>query len=124
MRPTRGDEGAGTVLAISVVAVVGLLGLMLAGVGSAVGARSLAQAAADLAALAAGDVLAVHFALQSVDAQSADAVCGRAREVAERNGARLEGCVTEPGAVVVVRVSRQSPLGRADAAARAGPGRG
>ena len=59
MRPPRGDEGAGSVLALAIVGVVALLGLLLGGFGAATVARTGAQSAADLAALAAGDSLAL-----------------------------------------------------------------
>jgi len=120
-RPS-GDEGSGTVIAIALAGVVVLVGLVLAGVGAGVSARARAQSAADLAALAAGDVLATQLALAGADGPGGgEAACARASEVAARNGARLEGCVREPGSVVVVHVSRATPWGSALAGARAGP---
>ncbi len=118
------DEGAGTVLAIALSGVVVLIGLVLGAVGAGVVARSGAQSAADLAALAAGDVLALEIVLiGSVDhgGSTASAACERAGRVAARNGAALDACAHEGGGVVVVHVSRATPIGPARAAARAGP---
>ena len=105
-------------LALAILGVVAFVGLAVAGLGAAASARAVAQSAADLAALAAADVLALGVVVDGVGATGA---CDRAVQVAERNGAVLEACVPEPGAVVVVRVSRGTPFGPARAAARAGP---
>lgn len=112
------DEGAGTVLALAILGVVAFVGLAVAGLGAATSARAVAQSAADLAALAAADTLALGAVVDDLGATSA---CDRAVQVAERHGATLEACEPEPGAVVVVRVSRATPFGPAWAAARAGP---
>jgi len=118
----RGDEGAGTVLAIALAGVVVLVGLVLAGVGAGVTARAHAQAAADLAALAAGDVLGLDLVLSGEPSGAAGVrACDRAREVAVRNGAVLEACEPRSDAVVVVRVARRTPWGPTSATARAGP---
>jgi secretion/DNA translocation related TadE-like protein len=74
--------------------------------GSAVVARHRAQAAADLAALAAAARLTL----------GTEAACGRASGIAHQMGARVTDCsVDELDVVVTVNA------GRAGAAARAGP---
>ena len=116
------DDGAGSVLALAVAGVVVLMGLALAGVGAAVTGRAAAQATADLAALAAGDALALDLVLGGVPGRTAEAAaCSRAGEVARRNGGALASCAHEGHGVVVVEVTRQTPVGAARAAARAGP---
>jgi len=115
------DEGAGVVLVLALVGLVGALGLVLGGVGLGVVARARAQAAADLAALAAGDVLAVQAALAGGAAPQPGVACRRAGDVAARNGAVLVDCGAERGGVVVVRARVVTPWGDALAGARAGP---
>jgi len=122
--PRWGDDGAGTVLAIALAGVVVLVGLVLGAVGAGVVARAGAQSAADLAALAAGDVLAMQLVLagpeSGVGSAGVSAACERADRVAARNGATLAGCTHEGAGVVLVHVSRATVLGAARAAARAG----
>lgn len=116
-----GDRGSGTVLALTVVMLAGLLLVMVSAVGQAVLARHRAQAAADLAALAAASAQPTGGTAPG----SADA-CSEAARVASANGARLAGC--RAGADVVVRV-RVGPSGSgplpalapAEGSARAGP---
>jgi secretion/DNA translocation related TadE-like protein len=85
-------------------------------VGSAVTTRHRAEAAADLAALAA-----------AADAVTGSAgACATASSIAVANGAVLETCTLLPGAVVQIRVGvrgTMGPLGEnwAHASARAGP---
>jgi secretion/DNA translocation related TadE-like protein len=115
-RPVR-DRGAGTVLAVGLVAVVLVLAAALAVLTQAATARHRAEAAADLAALAAADAL-----LGRADGDP----CARAARTAAANGARLASCAPRAGAVVrvVVEVRPQGPagaLGPARAVARAGP---
>jgi len=111
------ERGAGTVLVLGVV-LVGLLVCSAGAVlGQAVVARHRAAAAADLAALAAADVLV---------GRAAGDACGAAGRVAGRGGARLVSC-RPAGEEVVVEVAVDvagvlSGLGPARAAARAGPG--
>lgn len=117
------DAGSGSVLVLAIVGVVLLVGLVLTGVGTAVTARAAAQSAADLAALAAGDVLALALVLGGESGEPGEsAACDRADEVARQNGGTLESCTHEGHGVVVVQVARQSSVGPARAAARAGPG--
>ncbi len=87
-------------------------------VGAAVIARHRAQAAADLAALAAAGHLATGD----------DAACGQASRIAEAMHTRVVGCVVD-GLDVVVTVDARVALGRwgvgpARAGARAGPAEG
>jgi len=114
----RGEDGAGSVLVLAMLGVVVVLGLALGSLGAARVARAGAQSAADLAALAAADQLALGRVLGTSDVEGA---CARAREVAVRNGASVESCAHEGGGVVVVRVARVTSFGPARAAARAGP---
>ncbi len=114
------ERGAGTVLVLAVAAVVLLLALGVGALGSAQRARGSAQAAADLAALAAATV-----------ARHGEDACTVATDAARRNGAELVGCEPEPGGVVRVRTARPAVgsdggpwaglLGDAHADARAGP---
>lgn len=107
-------------LVLAVAAVVVLLALGLAALGSAQRARGTAQAAADLGALAAATA-----ARHGTDA------CATAAEAVRRNDARAVECVPEPGGVVAVRTARPAVgadggpwgglLGDAEAHARAGP---
>ncbi|QFU97014.1 hypothetical protein KDY119_00507 [Luteimicrobium xylanilyticum] len=112
------ERGSGTVLVLGLVAVVVLLGTVLAGLGQAQAARSGAQGAADLAAVAGADAL-----------RHGEDACAVARVVAARNGGTVDACADEGGGVLRVEVHRAAPgvarlVGsgaRATAAARAGP---
>jgi secretion/DNA translocation related TadE-like protein len=114
-RPSRGDErGSATVLAAAMVAV--LLSVTAAGayLGSVVVARHRAQAAADLAALAAAAALPSGVA----------AACTRATAVAHEMRVDDARCRVDGLDVVVtarVRVFNTRFAGAAQAAARAGP---
>lgn len=104
------ERGAGTVLVVALVTVVLIVGLTLvtAGVGLARGQRL--SAAADAAALAAGDVLLGWVAGEP---------CGVAARVAAAHDARLLSC-DSAGLAVTVRVGA-SILGIAvERSARAG----
>ncbi|WP_152203965.1 Rv3654c family TadE-like protein [Georgenia thermotolerans] len=109
------DCGAGTVLALALVAVLLVLTLAVVGLARAVHARAAAQAAADLAALAAATALR----------DAAGDPCTVATAVVRANGAEPAGCAVA-GAVVEVG-ARVVVLGQADgvlvarASARAGP---
>lgn len=111
------ERGAGTVLVLGVVAAVLVLVLGLAALAQAQAARGRAQAGADLAALAAASA-----ARDGWDA------CIRAHEVAARNDAVVTACDEQGAGVVRVDVQSRTgitvlgvSLGRATAAARAGP---
>lgn len=91
----RGDEGSSTVPAVGVAAVAVALALMVGTIGQGLGARSRADTAADLAALAAVQV-------------AGDDGCGVAEEVAKRNGATVTECISRPDlgkATVTVEVA-------------------
>ena len=108
-RRLRDDRGVGTVLAVALAGVLLLVGVALAEVTGLVVEHRRAQAAADLAALAA-----------------AGGDCSAAAPVAEANGARLVAC-TPTGHDVVVEVSVAvdgwlGPDATLGARARAGPG--
>lgn len=113
MTGRRGESGAATVAALGVVGLLLLVAGAAAGaVGIVVGQRR-AQAAADLAALAAASAL-----------QQARAPCTAAAVLASRNRVRLTGCRVE-GEEVVVSVELDLPTvfaGRTiRGRARAGP---
>lgn len=109
------DRGAATLVAVAVIAVLITVTGGMAGVGAAVLTRHRAQAAADLAALAAAGRLADGI-------QSA---CAQAGSVAGAMGAAVARCELD-GLDVVVAVEAPVGFGRwtlgpARAAARAGP---
>lgn len=106
------DEGSGTVILIGLVCVVIVMAAFLGLLASAQSARARAQAAADLAALAAASRL---LPLGAGDP------CGIAGQTASRNGGRLAVCEDEGGGVVRVRVVVSTQVGAASAEARAGP---
>ncbi|MFC5994541.1 Rv3654c family TadE-like protein [Pseudonocardia hispaniensis] len=115
MNPTaRGDAGVATVWAA--LAVVAILGIVLAAIdlGAAVAARHRAEAAADLAALAAA----------AEAARGQEPACERARRTAELTGGRMRRCALIGwDAQVEVTISRRLRLlGPADAHARARAG--
>lgn len=108
-----GQRGGATVFTVACAGVLLLLGSALGVVAAILVAHRMAQAAADLSALAAAGAIS-----------RADP-CTRAAEVASANGARLAGCSVAGREVeVVVQVRGPRWLGQtADltAAARAGP---
>lgn len=111
----RDQRGSATLLAVSFLGVVLLVGAALGVVAAMVRSHRVAQSAADLAALAGATQLR----------QGADP-CRAASGVAGDNGAHLVSCVVQGHEVVVaVRVTGPRWLGqRGDlsARARAGPG--
>lgn len=113
--PTRSFErGSATVLVLAASGLVMFVGLALAGVAAIVLVHRSAQAAADLAALAAASA-----------ATSGGDACAAADLSAEANAASVSSC-TRVGTVVTVTVRVAGPrlLGRdydAIAEARAGP---
>jgi secretion/DNA translocation related TadE-like protein len=109
------EQGAASLAAVAMMAV--LLAITIGGVyvGSAVIARHRAQAAADLAALAA----AVHIG------DGTSAACGQAAALASSMHTAMRQCVVK-GLDVIVTVEAPLSLGRlgvgpARATARAGP---
>ncbi len=115
MRRAKGDDtGSATVWVLAVGLVFVLAAATIALGAAATVARHRAQAAADLAALAA--------AMRAWDGQAA--ACDRAAEVSARNGARLVACALDGfDALVTVEVAPAGGAGWADAraSARAGP---
>lgn len=112
---TRDERGAASLLVVSCVAVLLLVGSALGVVAAMVRAHRAAQSAADLASLAGA---AAH--------QRGEAACVAAGAVATANGASLDACAVA-GDDVLVTVTVPGPhwLGQeADlsADARAGPG--
>lgn len=109
------DRGAGSVLVVALVAVFALAGLTVLGGAHALVRGQQLSAAADAAALAAGDAL-----LGWVGGEP----CDRARRVAEAHAVTLADCSSE-GLTVLVRVEagilgltveRSARAGAADAA--------
>jgi len=115
-RCPAGEDGAGTVLVLAVVLSALLLASAVAVLGTAVVARHRAAGVADLAALAAADVLL---------GRTAGDPCAAAASVAAAGGAALARCAPAGEEVVVeVRVDVGgvlAGLGPARGAARAGP---
>lgn len=110
------DRGSMTVLMLGVIAGALVLAVLVGGLVRGITARGHAQAAADLGALAAGEVAAV----------GGPDPCDVARRVAERNGAALTRCeVADGGMVELVTTVAVQPLPGwqeiAQATARAGP---
>lgn len=110
------DSGSMTVMVLGVIAGALVLAVLVGGLVRGVTARGQAQAAADLAALAAGEVAA----------GGGDAPCETGRRVAERNGAALVSCqIGDGGMVNLATIVAVQPLpgwqqaGRATS--RAGP---
>ena len=108
------DRGAATVFAVACLAVLLLIGSALGVVAAMVRAHRTAQAAADLAALAAASALA----------RGRDP-CGSAADIAAANGAELLSCTIDgQDALVTVEVAGPRWLGQdgdLGAEARAGP---
>jgi secretion/DNA translocation related TadE-like protein len=124
MRPARAptspssrqhrQRGSGTVLALGLGLVVIMATALVVLLAQSAVMASRAAAAADLAALAAAD------AARGI---AAGEPCAVARDVANRNNARILSCSEGPGGTVQVRteLSGASSLGPATGLARAGP---
>lgn len=111
------EDGSGTVLALTIIAALLVVTVVIAGLIGVVSANRKASAAADLSALAAADA---YRGLTEGDP------CAVAADLAERHGARLESC-TFPDRPETVEVTVAVPvagpmgvLGPARARARAG----
>ena len=111
------EEGSGTVLALTIIAALLVLTVVIAGLIGVVSANRRASAAADLSALAAADA---YRGLTEGDP------CAVAADLAERHGAQLESC-TFPDRPETVEVTVAVPvagpmgmLGPARVRARAG----
>lgn len=112
-RRARADDGAATVTALGLVALLLFVTMVAVGTVALVLGHRRSQAAADLAALAAAGA-----------AQRGDDACGAARMIARRHHARVTDCVVRGDVVSVVTVVTVPPgLGGAalPARARAGP---
>ncbi|WP_269471692.1 Rv3654c family TadE-like protein [Cellulomonas fimi] len=105
------ERGSGTVAVLGVVAVALVLAATLGVVAGGQARHVEAQAAADLAALAAAT------AWRSGVADP----CGTAARVVARNHARLVSCTLGTGGVARVSTARDTALGALVAGARAGP---
>lgn len=115
---TRGERGGATVLVVAMAGVLMFVTVGLAAAGGLVTAQRRAQAAADLAALAAASALA--------DVSGPTDACAAAERVAGRNAAVLDACAPD-GRAIRVTVSVAGPdvpwrEVRVTAEARAGPG--
>ncbi|WP_344306677.1 Rv3654c family TadE-like protein [Fodinicola feengrottensis] len=114
-RWVRSDDGSASIWLLAIGLAIVLLGAGLATAGAASVTRHRAEAAADLAALAAAD---------QVPAGPATA-CRRAQLVATANSAHVTACrLDDFDAIVTVTVPMPVPftyLGTATAASRAGP---
>lgn len=111
------EEGSGTVLALTIIAALLVMTVVIAGLIGVVSANRRASTAADLSALAAADA---YRGLTEGDP------CAVAADLAERHGAHLESC-TFPDRPETVEVTAAVPvagpmgaLGPARARARAG----
>lgn len=113
----RPEEGSGTVLALTIIAALLVVTVVIAGLIGVVSTNRRASAAADLSALAAADA---YRGLTEGDP------CAVAADLAERHGAHLESC-TFPDRPETVEVTVAVPvagpmgvLGPARVRARAG----
>lgn len=89
MTSTTSERGSVSVVVAAAVGMALVVTMGAADVGRALVARSRAEAAADLAALAAAQELALPSGLAPAEV---------AATYAERNGARLVACTCPPGA--------------------------
>lgn len=99
------EEGSGTVLALTIIAALLVVTVVIAGLLGVVSANRRASTAADLSALAAADA---YRGLTEGDP------CAVAANLAERHGAHLESCTfpDRPETVeVTVAVSVAGPMG-------------
>jgi secretion/DNA translocation related TadE-like protein len=121
----RPDRGGGVVLALGLIGATMILSLAVIAWGGAALARHRAEAAADLAALAAASAVPAP-SVESAGSvapvgQTSHAVCSLAARVVAADGADLAGCLLNADGSVTVRVTVSvAGLGRATAAARAG----
>ncbi len=112
-RAARGEQGAGTVLAVAMIGLVVTVTIGTSGAVGVVAGHRRAQSAADLSALAGATTL-----------QTGGDACRRARVIAGRNGADLQQCQVDGFEVVVVvarSVRLPGPPMDLRARARAGP---
>jgi secretion/DNA translocation related TadE-like protein len=110
---SRDERGAAVVVAISLVAVLVFVAVISVGTVGIVLAHRRAQAAADLAALAAAGAL-----------QGGGDPCAAAATIAGRHGAAVTRCMVDGLTVVVATAVELPPAlggGEVPARARAGP---
>jgi secretion/DNA translocation related TadE-like protein len=106
------EAGSGTIYVLGVVAVLLLLAIAIAGAAAAMAARTAAQGAADLAAIAAA----------TADMYASGDPCDVARHVVERNHASIDSCEAHGMGIYLVGARTTTGLGgTATAFARAGP---
>jgi len=110
-RDRRDARGNVTVLVAAVIVVAVLLATAVARFGGAVAEKSRANNAADAAALAAADGLALG--------RSPDEACALARSTAVDNGARLLTCVYRASTTEARSAEVVVEIGNAKARARA-----
>lgn len=117
-----GDRGSAPALLVAALAVTALGLGTLGGLAQVSVARAHVRAAADLAALAGAERVALPsgLVLAAAATPADDAACRTATAVAERNGATLTGCRVLDGDVVEVVATAQTPVGDVTAVARAG----
>lgn len=101
---SRNEHGSATMLVLVLVAVLGTMAAAGVAVGGVLAGQRRAASAADLAALAAAEVLGPAGATAVAGASA----CAQAGRVTEANGARLVDCLVE-GPAVVVEVSVDVP---------------
>lgn len=111
MRSAAPDEGAGSVLVVSIAATVLLITGMLVPLYMGLAAKRAVASAADAAALAAADALSGAVT---------GFPCEQAKQVAALNGAALASCEVAGTDAIVVAVGEVLGL-PITAAARAGP---
>ncbi len=113
-------------LALALAAVIVLVTALVGLLATSTLAHARAQAAADLAALAAGSRVQ-RTTLFGADAEELPGLsagrspCDLAAAVVDRNGAQLTSCDVGPRGVVSVAVVIRTPVARVTASARAGP---
>ncbi|WP_430868267.1 Rv3654c family TadE-like protein [Demequina aurantiaca] len=115
----RDDRGAGSLLAIGLLAVVGMVAMMAAALGGVAVVQVRAQGVADLAALTGAHESRATAVLAS---RATGSACDSAGAVAQANGARVESCLVSIDTSVQVEVRIATAWGQARASARAGPG--
>ncbi|MET3961610.1 secretion/DNA translocation related TadE-like protein [Marmoricola sp. OAE513] len=113
MNRRRSQDGVATTLALVVVGVLVFVAALACGATAVVVGHRRAQAAADLGALAAAEVL-----------QSGGDGCAAAGSIVVANAAELVGCSSDNGSTlvsVVIRLPRLLGQRELHARARAGP---